>query len=76
MDEFEFFVRIAGKDVRVRMGISVFGAVALNPETLMSVMSGWEAVKSAYKVSQENGCKAEKLMVRFNDACWEMRDCR
>jgi hypothetical protein len=74
--DLEFLVRIAGETRRVRMGISVFGAQAIDPNTLMSVMSGWEAVKSAYKVSHSNGCKAEKLMVRFNDASWEMRDCR
>ena len=76
MNEFEFLVRIAGKEMTVRMTVSTAGAQACDPETLMSVMSGGYAVESAYKVSKENGDKAENLKRKFDAASWEMRDCR
>jgi len=76
MNEFEFLVRIAGKDKTVRMTVSPSGAQACDTENFMRVMGGGEAVAAAYKVSKANGDKAENLKRKFDYASWEMRDCR
>ncbi len=60
MDELEFFVKIAGKARKVRMQASVFGAraheISYDGRVLMM---GYDAVSSAFKISKENGKKAE-----------------
>jgi hypothetical protein len=70
MHELEFFVKIAGKDVAVRMQASTFGAVANDIITHRHVMMGYHAVRSAYKVSAENGARAEKARKRVDDYCF------
>ncbi len=70
MHESEFFVKIAGKDVLVKMQASMAGAVANDIITHRHVMMGGDAVRSAYKVSAENGAKAEKARKRVDDYCF------
>jgi hypothetical protein len=74
MHELEFFVKIAGKPVKVRMSAGTAGPQASFHPTQRCGMMGRNAVKSAYKISKENGDKAEKAWQHCADYCYYNKD--